>query len=395
MIAPMALPKAVVPDQRCMNLAYFVHDLNDPAVHRRVRMLHAGGATVSLLGFYRGDAPIEVDGAVPLALGRTGDARLWQRSAAVLGAALSIPRWRSRLSGADAILARQLETLVLATLARKLLAPAAPLVFECLDIHRLMGASGPVGRVLRGVERSMLSRCQRLVVSSPHFVREHFARVHQRLPQVTVVENKALAFEFSDPLPAEPNHKAKPSSPPWRIGWFGVIRCARSLRILADLANACPGEVEIVIRGRVATSVLPDFDAVVAATPGLSFGGAYDRARDLPRLYGDVHFAWAVDFYEAGSNSDWLLPNRLYEAGLFGAVPIACRDVATGAWLAERGVGVLLEGDPTQAIRTFIGDLDATRYGALQAGLVALPRTAFLYSREDCHELVETLVQCD
>jgi hypothetical protein len=76
-------------------------------------------------------------------------------------------------------------------------------------------------------------------------------------------------------------------------------------------------------------------------------------------------------------------------------VPIACRDVATGAWLAERGVGVLLEGDPTQAIRTFIGDLDATRYGALQAGLVALPRTAFLYSREDCHELVETLVQCD
>ena len=69
------------------------------------------------------------------------------------------------------------------------------------------------------------------------------------------------------------------------------------------------------------------------------------RASDLPRLYGDMHFAWAVDFYEAGSNSDWLLPNKLYEAGLFGAVPIACRDVATGAWLAERGVGVLLEGD--------------------------------------------------
>ena len=107
-----------------------------------------------------------------------------------------------------------------------------------------------------------------------------------------------------------------------------------------------PGSVEIVIRGRVATSVLPDFDAVVAATPGLSFGGPYDRARDLPALYGDVHFAWAIDFFEAGSNSDWLLPNRLYEAGLFGAVPIACRDVATGAWLAERGLGVLLGRRP-------------------------------------------------
>jgi len=78
-----------------MNLVYFVHDLNDPAVHRRMRMFHAGGAMVSLIGFHRGEAPAEVDGTVPLPLGRTGDARLVQRALAVLGAALSIPRWRS------------------------------------------------------------------------------------------------------------------------------------------------------------------------------------------------------------------------------------------------------------------------------------------------------------
>jgi succinoglycan biosynthesis protein ExoL len=375
-----------------MNLVYLVHDLNDPAVLRRMRMFHAGGAVVSLLGFHRGTPPAEVDGVVPLPLGRTADARLWQRGVAVLGAALSTPRWRSLFAGADAILARQLETLVLAAVARRLLAPSAPLIFECLDIHRLMGASGPAGRLLRAVERRLLSRCQRLVVSSPHFVREHFARAHTRLPDVTVVENKALSFEFDSATPPDQARLERPPGSPWRIGWFGVIRCARSLRMLANLATACPGAVEIVIRGRVATSVLPDFDAVVAATPGLSFGGPYDRARDLPHLYGDVHFAWAVDFYEAGSNSDWLLPNRLYEAGLFGAVPIACQDVATGAWLADRGVGVLLEGDPAQAIKTFISTLDGARYGALQAGLAALPKTAFLYSQDDCRQLVETLV---
>jgi hypothetical protein len=380
-----------------MNLVYFVHDLNDPAVHRRVRMLHAGGAKVSLLGFYRGTPPAHVDNAIPLPLGRTTDARLWQRALAVLGAALSTPRWRSRIAGADAILARQLETLVLAALARRLLAPAAPLIFECLDIHRLMGASNPGGRLLRAIERRLLPRCQRLVVSSPHFVRAHFARVHQRLPEVTLVENKALAFEFDAPQPMRDGPPAPPRrpAPPWRIGWFGVIRCARSLRILADLARAFPGQVEIIIRGRVATSVLPDLDAVVAATPGLSFGGPYDRARDLPHLYRDVHFAWAIDFYEAGSNSDWLLPNRLYEAGLFGAVPIACHDVATGAWLAERGVGALLDGDPAQSVQTFIRTLDDTRYGALQAGLAALPRSDFLYTRDHCRELVATLVHSD
>lgn len=376
-----------------MNLIYFVHDLNDPAVHRRVRMLHAGGAVVTLLGFHRGLPPATVDGTVPLPLGPTADARLWQRAVAVLRTALSTPRWRSLFVGADAILARQLETLVLAAFARRLLAPSVPLIFECLDIHRLMGDPGVSGRLLRGIERRLLSRCQRLLVSSPHFVRAHFARVHRRLPDVSVVENKALTSEFDAPLAPE-RDRQRPSGPPWRIGWFGVIRCARSLRILAELALAYPGMVEIIIRGRVATSVVPDFDAVVAATPGLSFGGPYDRARDLPRLYQDVHFAWAVDFYEAGSNSDWLLPNRLYEAGLFGALPIACENVATGAWLAERGVGVLLRGDPAQAVKQFIGTLDTARYGTLQDALAGLPQSTFVYTRDDCQALVDTLSRC-
>ena len=329
-----------------MRVVYFVHDLNDPAVHRRVRMLHAAGAEVALLGFARAAAPACVDGVAPVLLGRTADTRLAQRAAAVLRASLGAPRWRNLVASADLILARQIETLVLASLARRLHARSAPLIFECLDIHRAMASPGAGGRLLRMAERRLLAQCQGLVVSSPHFVSQHFERVHRHLPPVTLIENKVLSSEVERSVIAEPPGQGGRAGPPWRIGWFGVIRCARSLRILADLALAFPGRVEIVIRGRVATSVLPHFDAVIAATPGLSFGGAYDRAHDLPALYGDVHFAWALDFYEAGSNSDWLLPNRLYEAGLFGAVPIACRNVATGAWLEGHGAGVLARRRP-------------------------------------------------
>ena len=375
-----------------MNIVYFVHDLNDPAVHRRMRMFHAGGAVVSLVGFHRGAPPAAVDGVVPWPLGRTADARLWQRAVAVLGAALSIPRWRSLFTGADAIVARQLETLVLAALARRLLVPSVPLIFECLDIHRLMGASGlarphaasgrtpPAGAMPTTARQFAAFRARPFRPRSSAASRRHGRR--EQSPDLRVRRRPGAGTMRPE----------APAGTPWRIGWFGVIRCARSLRLLADLALACPGAVEIVIRGRVATSVLPHFDAVVAATPGLSFGGPYDRARDLPRLYAEVDFAWAIDFYEAGSNSDWLLPNRLYEAGLFGAVPIACQDVATGAWLAERQVGVLLEGDPVQSVETFIRTLDAARFEALQASFAAVPKTAFLYTREDCRALVETLV---
>jgi succinoglycan biosynthesis protein ExoL len=372
-----------------MRLAYFVHDLNDPSVHRRVRMLQAAGASVVLLGFFRGEPPPAIEGVAPVPLGRTRDAALGQRTLAVLNSLLALPRWRGLLAACDAIIARQLETLVLAVVARRLHAPATPLVFECLDIHRLMNAPGPVGGLLRGIEGRLLARCQGVMVSSPDFVGAHFARWGKVPGRAILVENKVLAVERDGQ--AAPMPQARPPGPPWRIGWYGMIRCARSLRLLADLVLARPGAVQVVIRGRIGQAFQPSFDAVVAATPGLAFEGAYDRRHDLARLYGAVHFAWAVDFTEEGGNSDWLLPNRLYEAGLFGAVPIARSEVATGAWLARRGVGVLLEGDVAAALDAFFGRLDAARHAALARALADRPDSDFLHTTADCVNLVHRL----
>lgn len=371
-----------------MKIVYLVHDLNDPAVARRVRMLHAAGGEVRLLGFSRGPAPDVVDGVVPRALGQTADARLVQRAWAVLRAALTIPAWRAEIAGADLILARQVETLALAWLARVYHARGLRLVYECLDVHRLMCGRGIAGRLMRALEGGLLRHCQALVVSSPEFVRAHFEPSYTTLPPVVLMENKVLSFELGDPGAGT----ERPAPPPWRIGWYGNIRCARSLALLADLVRRQEGRVVVEIRGRVARTAVPEFDAVVAATPGLHFGGAYDRARDLSTLYGAVHFAWAIDFFESGANSDWLLPNRLYEAGLFGAVPIAMAHVATGAWLARNRVGVRLDGDPAAALDALFLTLDGPRYAAFAVDLARLPKNAFLDTVQDCRTLAQRIV---
>ena len=85
------------------------------------------------------------------------------------------------------------------------------------------------------------------------------------------------------------------------------------------------GRFEIVLRGRPAYSEFTDFDGFVAAEPYLRFDGAYRNPEDLAAIYGEVHFSWAIDFFEEGLNSSWLLPNRLYEGCRYGAVPIAMR----------------------------------------------------------------------
>jgi succinoglycan biosynthesis protein ExoL len=375
-----------------MKIAYFVHDLNDPAVGRRLQMLFAAGMGVTLLGFSRGDPPMKVETLTPILLGRTEDGRLGQRIGAVLRAALTARRWRDALDGADLVMARQLETLALASRARDRIAPNARLVYECLDVHRLMIDPGPAGRLLRFLEGRLLRRCQALIVSSPEFIRSHFARRYRHLPHVELIENKVLTREVGDLALAEQVRDAsRPRGPPWRIGWFGVIRCRRSLDMLAALARSHQGLIEVIIRGRIARDVIPDFDAVVTATPNLRYLGPYDRGRDLGAIYADVHFAWAVDYYEQGANSDWLLPNRLYESGLFGSVTISRDGVATAAWLRQHRTGVCLNGDFGAALLGFIEGLDQAAYDRLAAAVRALPSGTFLYDDQDCVMLMNAV----
>ncbi len=347
-----------------MRLLYLVHDLDDAAVRRRCRFLREGGAHVSVVGFRRqeGRSGAPAEGRE---IGRTWNGRLLRRIATAVRAASVSGDWHREAEEADVVVARSLEMLLVAVAVRRRRGTGTPIVYECLDIHRLMTRADPVGRGLRWLERRLLASCSLLVVSSPRFVEAYFLRHHPRLGRWALLENKLLSGEFT-PATASPaaagGPGAAPAGPPWRIGWFGIIRCRRSLELLAALVHGAGGAVEVEIRGRPARDVMTDFDALVAATPGLSFGGAYDRATDLAAMYGRVHFTWAIDFYEDGLNSSWLLPNRLYEGSAFGSVPLALRAVETGRWLDRHGCGLLLDPPLEQALPALFAGMTAAAY---------------------------------
>lgn len=363
-------PKPAARSRPSLSLAYFVHDLDDPAVSRRLLCLAPALADAVVIGFHRAAQPPGRVASWPaIALGRTADAALTQRAVAVMRAMMGIGRLKPQLTGRTVILSRLLETLPLARAARQRFAPDAALVHECLDIHRLLVAPSLPGAMLRAVERRWLRDCGLVLTSSPAFERHYLKPVHgSGLPPTFLVENQVLAAEIADPTPR------RHAGPPWRIGWFGMIRCRRSLAMLEALVRALPGLVEVDIRGRVAASAIPDFDAVVARSPGMRFGGAYDRRHDLPAMYGGVHFCWAIDYFEAGANSDWLLPNRLYEGTLHGAVPIALAAVETGRWLAACQAGIRLGDEPETELRSLFANLDGARYATLAAAIDAIPR---------------------
>lgn len=374
------------PEAGRLSVNYLVHDLGDAAVVRRVGMLRDGGASVTLAGFRRErDAVEPAPGVETIDFGRTANGAFAARAAIIVWKMLTIPFWAGRLGRCDIFIARSLELLTLAWAVRIATGSRAPLVYECLDIHRLMFSQGAAGRILRGWERFLLRRCATVITSSPAFVTEYFEKIQGSEVPVLLLENKATlsAAALEAPRTAE-------SSPPWRIGWFGMIRCAKSLELLCELTQALPGQVEVIIAGKVSEIEFDDFGGAVEAASGVRFLGAYAPA-DLPRLYGDVHFAWAIDFFEEGLNSAWLLPNRLYEGSACGAVPLALEGVETGRWLARQGAGVLFPADLSQALERYFRSLTPAAYAAEKDKVRFLRRELLVTDPSDCDALVEAL----
>lgn len=338
-------------------VAFFAFDWGDAAVRRRVEGFRRDGIAVDGFAMHRGRA-VRPDWVVA-DLGETRDNAYLQRLTAIVRGARRAAAHRDRLSGAEILLARNLDMLATAFLARRLAGLKTPIVYECLDIHRLMVREDRIGRSLRRAEGWMLDRTAGLWVSSPAFLTEYFERYQPGRYRAELLENRMIAIEGLGPRPEALSPRAQDR--PLRLGWFGNLRCPRSLCLMEALAESFGDRLEIVLRGYPALGEIPDFEDRVAACPGITYGGRYKAPEDLGDLYGGVDLVWAGDFMDAGFNSAWLLPNRLYEGGWFACPPIAPAEAQTGKWIAERGTGFTVTEPIEDSLPALIGDLMAER----------------------------------
>lgn len=367
-------------------LAYLVHDLNDAAVRRRVDLLAGEGFLVGLGGFHRHAGALRQPAGRVLDLGPTQDARLVKRAVAVMKWLLSPGAIRALSAGAPVIVARNLEMLILAWRVRS---PQQRLVYECLDIHRLMLGAGRKSRLMRWIERQLLARTDLVIVSSPAFARDYFGSRQGRREGVLLVENK-IPVERRSSVGGDVCERRPGEGAVWTIGWFGMLRCRKTLEQLAALARSSRVRIEVVIAGIASPAEFPDFEAQVAVFPGLRYLGPFQQD-DLARLYAAVDFVWAVDYFEEGQNSDWLLPNRLYEGLANGVVPIALDGVETGRWLKRHGVGLLVDG-PLVELPAQLVSLSRSKYADMRAAIAALPERALYQTAKERRDIVDAIV---
>lgn len=368
-------------------ILYLVHNLSDPAVARRLAMLRLGGAEVEIAGFRRADAPpAELPAETVVELDITHDARMLQRLLATLKARYGVKRWARVLARPDVIIARNLEMLAVAEGLLSLWDEPPALVYECLDIHRLMLRQDRLGRGMRAVEQRLMRRANLLITSSPAFIERYFDE--QGAPPALLIENKVFA----------PGHDVTGRNPalddkdgPLRLGWFGALRCRKSLAALDGVSRALGGRLEVILGGRPALTEFEDFHGVLAAASHVRFSGPYLYPDDLVEIYSNVHLVWAIDFFEEGQNSAWLLPNRIYEGCLNGAVPIALKGTETAAFIERHGIGVVIPDIEPQTLQALFAGMTPDRLRGLARDVAAVGTRAFRCEAEECVALVSRL----
>ena len=366
-------------------IAFFGHDAGDAAIRRRVVAFQGAGYDVTGLMMRRGDDRPRLWENIDL--GQTFDGAYIQRLKAILNGVKVAQTHVEMLRRTDVFYARNLDMLLCASTVRDKLNLDVPLVYECLDIHHKLSGNGLTSIALRKMEGGLLAKSSLLVYSSPAFEQEYFSKYFPDQYTPYLLENR---FAFEDEIAARPDVSKTPNKP-LRLGWFGVLRCHRTLELLETLALAMPAQVEIVIHGMPAETQIPDFHQRIAAHPNMSFGGKYRAPQDLQKLYESVDLVWAGDFYQAGFNSKWLLPNRLYEGGYFGVPAIAPMMSETGKWIDTHEAGFTLAEPLERALPALLASLvqDPARILQKSKNLRNLPLSTFVQPQEAVTALIE------
>ncbi|WP_353475666.1 glycosyl transferase (plasmid) [Salipiger sp. H15] len=385
---PPAGSQSLSPETPASNIVVFGFDVAEISQIRRIRALRSLGHSVQSFTMRRANMNLDFTPDWPNThLYNAENEKILKRAFVVAGSIVKMTRHRQAIQAADMIMARNLDMLAIAWAARRLArAQDVPLVYECLDIHDAMTGDGAKSAAMRRAEKFLLADCAVLAVSSPGFLRNYFEPVQGFTGTSVLLENK-LALGAA--TPPRPGLSARPAGTALRLGWVGTIRCRPSFDILLETARRMGDALEVNIHGVVHRHVLPDFDARIAEAPNVRYHGPYDYPADLPAVYAGCDLVWSQDLWQRGRNSDWLLPNRIYEASWAGCPSLAVAGTETGRRIEEDGLGWTIPEPSSAALSGFLTTLPRAAIETRRADILQMPQEAFVQTDSDMQTVID------
>ncbi|WP_038973328.1 hypothetical protein [Bradyrhizobium genomosp. III] len=217
----------------------------------------------------------------------------------------------------------------------KLVRPKLTIVWDISDINPHLLGNSLKAKVLRQIERLLLSRANWLLLTSPEF--------HDKYYDSRVPENKICVIEnYLSASLRETNSRPLPRLTPFKVVYTGIFRSEKLLRILREVAAELGTEVEFHLFGYCSATVDEKLLEDVATEPNVTVHGKYAMP-DLADIHAECHLIFGLLDEDADLNERWLLPNRIYQAGAFQRPILANRKTFTGQTVLARHLGTVCD----------------------------------------------------
>ena len=270
---------------------------------------------------------------------------------------LDIPRLSKILSNnpeIDVVYAWNFDIALLFVLATLFSNRNYTFIYEVADIKPILLSKSAVGNILRKLEQFILNKTNYICVTSEDFIINYFDKHYKYIANTHLLENKVFP-KIDSTLIAKSNITRYCSK--WRIGYVGLFRCNTSLQLLLELAIRLPKNIEIILAGRPEKHVNDIFNKLITLKNS-TYIGEYKYPDDLPNIYSKIDIIWSADFADHSDNSKWLLPNRIYEAGIFNVPQLCFSDnMAICKYIRSYKIGWVIDKTNIESLLKFFSTL--------------------------------------
>lgn len=358
-----------------MKILFLLPVVGQPRFNKRIEAMLEEGAECEALTF---DRDYFAGRPVPCVSESLGFVRPGDYSRRLCQYLKALRRVRQKASAADVVYAFGIDMGGLAALATTGL--GVTLAVEVGDIRPIQVSREWKGVLVRALERQIMRFVHIVVVTSNEFRDKYFVRrLGLDCAKFVVVENK---LHFVESLRLD-NNVDDGAQETLRIGYFGLLRCKKSLRALRELVQMGDGKISVYLRGYPYNNVSQEFNELVSMS-NVEYGGEYQSPSDLAKIYGSVDLVWGCYPHQGSSegNWSWARTNRFYESCYFQR-PIVVQENSGDAYDVKRlGIGIEVDlADPVAAAWKVL-DVVPGQLAELQNAVKQVPREEFLYSTE-------------
>ena len=250
------------------------------------------------------------------------------------------------------------------------------IIYEIPDLRELLFGHKIVNRISRWLDRIIVKLPKITVLTSKGF-ENYYKKQGISLPGLMIIENKLH-------LPKRQIVESVPStSDRIVLGYFGYIRCTRSLDILYELCKDVES-IQLHLRGIFMVSNDTLIKKIIDLD-NVTYYGTYSSPSDLEMMYDQIDISWVAYPYtkcETG-NFQYAMTNRYYEAGFFQKPMIGLVGTEDGRRIEELEVGFNCElGDIEKTISLLKANLTTTEISLWQNNIRKLDPNVFVMSDE-------------